>query len=404
MEKRVSWIQNGPIFKRIEGTVKNPEVVPVGIYNLNFNPMGGWCLERIQDKFVFNFKLYGLQKDFVSHVIEAYKGLSGNLGILMNGTKGTGKTVTAKVIANELNLPIILVKSFEDMNQSMIEFISTFNFDCVLFFDEFEKNFSKNDSSILQIMDGAYNSTYRKIFLLTTNETSVNDNLISRPSRIRYLKEFGNLEEEVVLEYLNDNLEDKKYTEDVLSFIDTLEISTIDILKSIVEEINLFGFDKFEQTRQDFNIKTAYYEYSVYRACIDSRILKKFSIEDFVKEVKAYASRKFYIREDFVTEEEYREAVKIQNEKYPHRPSLRNVNYLRKPFKRFKIGDHFGIFDSEAIIKVDLKNNVIITIEDIDMTPDNATYYFYYINNPEASPSLYGKGTSNLEYTCAYYD
>lgn len=404
MEKRVSWIQNGPIFKRIEGTVKNPEVVPVGIYNLNFNPMGGWNLERIQDKFIFNFKLYGLQKDFVSHVIEAYKGLSGNLGILMNGTKGTGKTVTAKVIANELNLPVILVKSFEDMNQSMIEFISTFNFDCVLFFDEFEKNFSRDDSSILQIMDGAYNSTYRKIFLLTTNETSVNDNLISRPSRIRYLKEFGNLEEEVVLEYLNDNLKDKEHAEDVLSFIDTLEISTIDILKSIVEEINLFGFDKFEETRQDFNIKTAYYEYSVYKASVDSAILKKFSIDTFVKEVKAYASRKYYIREDFATDEEYREAVRIQNEKYPHRPNLRSINYLKKPFKRFKVGDHFGIYDSEAIIKIDFKNNVIVTIEDINTPPDHATYYFYYINNPDASPSLYKNSTSNLEFTCAYYD
>ena len=97
---------------------------------------------------------------------------------------------TAKILANKFNLPVIVVKSFGENNTQLIEFLASFNFDCVFFFDEFEKNFSDKDSSILQIMDGVYTSEYRRIFLLTTNETNINDNLISRPSRLRYIRRF----------------------------------------------------------------------------------------------------------------------------------------------------------------------------------------------------------------------
>ena len=201
--ERVSWIQNGSNYKRVEGNVSNVDTVPKGIYNVGLS-MTGWYLERTADEFVFSHKIYGLQSKFMQHVLTAFENTKGNFGILLNGTKGTGKTITAKVLANKFNLPVIVVKSFGENNTGLIEFLASFNFDCVFFFDEFEKNFSDKDSSILQIMDGVYTSEYRRIFLLTTNETNINDNLISRPSRLRYIHEFGNLEPEITREYLND--------------------------------------------------------------------------------------------------------------------------------------------------------------------------------------------------------
>lgn len=121
---------------------------------------------------------YKMQEDFIDHVIKTYNNTEGNLGIMFTGTKGTGKTVTAKELANKLNLPVIIVKDMGDHNQSMIEFLSGIEGDCVLFLDEFEKNFSESDSTILQIMDGVYNSKYRKVFLLTTNAMSINENMV----------------------------------------------------------------------------------------------------------------------------------------------------------------------------------------------------------------------------------
>lgn len=185
------------------------------------------------------FKIYGLESKFIEHVMKTFNSTTRNLGMLFNGVKGTGKTVTAKIIANMMGLPIILVNS---PYPGLANFIANISCPCVLLFDEFEKNFSKeegDDTMLLSIMDGVFNSPYRRVFILTTNELSINDNFIGRPSRIRYRKSFGNLQPEVVIEYLNDNLNDKSRVKEIIEFIDTLEISTIDILKCIVEEVNI---------------------------------------------------------------------------------------------------------------------------------------------------------------------
>ena len=90
------------------------------------------------------------------------------------------------------------------------------------------------------MIDGVYNNS-RKLYILTTNRLTVNENLIGRPGRIRYIQEFRNLPVEAIKEYCADNLRDMSKLDTVLQEIDLLEISTIDILKAIVEEINIFG-------------------------------------------------------------------------------------------------------------------------------------------------------------------
>ena len=201
----IHWLKTNNVFREVEGDFSTIDKLPVGIYNIGLT-MQGWHLEKYADKFTFDYKMYGLQTEFCEHVLKTYKNTTGNFGIMLTGTKGTGKTVTAKTLANEFNLPVIIVKDMGSSNQAMIEFLSSLNFDCVLFLDEFEKNFSDKDSTILQIMDGVYNIGYRKIFLLTTNLMTVNENLIGRPSRIRYVKKFGNLDIKTVESYLDDEL------------------------------------------------------------------------------------------------------------------------------------------------------------------------------------------------------
>ena len=91
-------------------------------------------------------------------------------------------------------------------------------------------------------MDGVYNADHCHIFILTTNQLKINDNLISRPSRIRYLKSFGDvISRQILEEFVDDALEDKGKKEEIMEFIDTLSMATIDIVKSIVEEVNIHG-------------------------------------------------------------------------------------------------------------------------------------------------------------------
>lgn len=388
---KISWLQSNNTFKKVEGDFSTVDTIPVGVYNIGLS-MSGWYLEKYADKFTFNYKMYGLQTEFCEHVLKTYKNTNGNFGIMLTGTKGTGKTVTAKTLANDFNLPIIIVKDMGDTNQAMIEFFGGFNFDCVLFFDEFEKNFSEKDSTILQIMDGVYSSEYRKIFLLTTNEMSINENLVGRPSRIRYVRRFGNLELKTVEEYLDDNLEVPEARQELIDFIDTLTISTIDILKTIVNEVNIHGIKGLMKAKEFFNVSTLEYHYNCYRGyCTDSimyndNLRNKFNIETFLRDVDHYINP--MLAPDFMNKKDentWTDAERTEAKEYYdyRRTTFGSISYVycctNCKIKNLKIGDEFN---EEEIVAIDLKNNVIVTIYD--------NYcYFYYVKNPDAKPSLY---------------
>lgn len=272
MNNNKVYLKKGNIYTFGERNFSVLDTLDDGIYCVRQEPNTGILfLERIADSFHFGFKLYGLDNDLVRHVLDTYnkQEVKKNLGILLNGEKGTGKTVTAKYIANQLGLPVILCDTPYD---GLADFLAQISHDCVFFFDEFEKNFrtdcigdDKNcaGESLLSIMDGTYNGDYCHVFILTTNTLNVNDNLICRPSRIRYLKSFKNvLDRNVLSEFLDDNLIYKEYKQDIIDFVETLTFATIDIVKSIVEEINIHN-RPIESFKRFFNVKEASFVYYI---------------------------------------------------------------------------------------------------------------------------------------------
>lgn len=387
---KISWLQRGNSYSRVEGEYNTVDKLPVGIYNINFHPMLGWSVMKYASSFVFDYKVYGLQNDFIQYVLKTFQNTVGNLGILLNGVRGSGKTVSAKVLANLLNLPVIIVKDMGEHNQDMIEYLSSFNFDCVLFFDEFEKNFSEKDSTVLQIMDGVYNIGYRKIFLMTTNSLNVNENLLDRPSRIRYVKQFGNLELPVVKEFLEDNLQDKSCTNELIEFIDTLKISTIDILKAIVNEVNIHGVEAFKKAKKFFNVSTSTYEYTCIGGYLEKGALQGLKeskgdlIKLFIKQSEQFLNPEACPVKDVTTMTE--DERKAYDAWYENRRKDFNGfgrRYIKSDtkFKNLKVGDNWD--NDETIIQIDYKKGVVVT------EYDNTEVYFYYVTNPDNRPSLY---------------
>lgn len=395
---RISWINTGSSYRRMEGDIINIPTVPPGIYEVQLD-LSGWSLQRTADSFVFPYKVYNLQREFLDHVKNTYKAINGNIGVLFNGTRGTGKSVSAKILANELNLPVIIVKSMGDNNDGQISYLSSFNFDCIFFFDEFEKQFNERDCSILQFMDGVYTSEYRRIFLLTTNDLTVNENLLSRPSRIRYVREFGNLEREIVEEYLNDNLVDQSCKDELIDYVDTLTISTIDILKSIVEEVNIHGIEQFLKIKKSFNVATAVYNYRVIRGYINSRIVEKvqYNIDKFIDEAGRY-DKKWQLAQERDTaismcknETERKKVIEEFNALLRYEASLDryNVDDEDKPWD--KLIPNRDEFNGELVIGVDKEKKVVVTL-------DNEFFGFYFIMNPDEKPSLYKERKFNYDY------
>lgn len=380
------WVQTNDIFRKMSGPLTSFDSLPKGIYKVDISQdTGEFYLKFLMDKFEFNYKLYDLQSDFINHVLKTFANTTGNLGILLNGTKGTGKTICAKMIANEMNLPIIIVQNMSKNNVDLMTWLSTeINFDCIFFFDEYEKTFGEN-SSILSFMDGVYNQPTRKVFLLTTNTLDIDDNLINRPSRIRYLKTFGNLSREIVADYLNDNLIDKSHTNDILDFVDTLTISTIDILKTIVQEINIHGYDEFMKIRKSFNIQTEKYTYRCTLGYVNlgESNISNTSITEFLKTKKncydkiVPAPNEYNFKDSSDYDKAYDEwSSKYQSDKY-------SFNYteveVEKKLQNLSKGD---IFNNDKIIDIDLKHQVVVAV-------DSNFINFYYVNNPNTKPSLW---------------
>lgn len=252
--------------------------LPVGVYKIVIPQMAPAYLYKEMDSFTFNYKLYDVKKSLVDRVHKTYHNTTGNLGVLLNGVKGTGKSVTAKLICNKLNLPVILIDNSSPM---YLEFINSIKCDVVVFVDEFEKVYDtkeKEDSRLLSYMDGAKACDYRRVFVLTSNHKYINENLLQRPGRLRYLVEYGDLSKEVITEIVDDLLVHTSLRDVCIEFISKLDIITIDIVKAVLNEVNIHNENPTE-FEDIFNVQKGEHDvYNVYELNEKSEILLRLNV------------------------------------------------------------------------------------------------------------------------------
>ena len=221
-----------------------------GVYRLEQDMFERLYLRKIYSEFTFDYKIYGLETSFVNRVLKTYENTTGNLGILLNGVRGTGKTVSSKIIANKLNQPTVVI---DVPFNGTVDFLSSIPQDITVFLDEYEKTFNES-STMLTIMDGVLNSDNRRVFLLTTNDLFVDRNLLQRPSRIRYMKSYEDLSPRVVEEIVDDFLMHTEFKTDMLKFISCLELITVDVVKAIIQETNIHKESPYDFAEL-FNVK-----------------------------------------------------------------------------------------------------------------------------------------------------
>jgi SpoVK/Ycf46/Vps4 family AAA+-type ATPase len=217
--------------------------------------MAGYYLTRISDNFKMPAKIYGDVNTFANRIISTYTDRCSrhlNTGVLFSGIKGSGKTLQAKTIANNLvkNMPVIMVNTGFGPS-SLSGFLNSIDTECCVIFDEFEKNYSTNneedrDSTAVQngfltMLDGTADSN--KLFIFTCNDLSkVNDYLLNRPGRIFYHFKFDALSEDTLIAYANEKLNNQDYIDDLQIIKSRLDDAfTFDIMQSIIEESNRFN-------------------------------------------------------------------------------------------------------------------------------------------------------------------
>lgn len=237
--------------------VKTFKRLPIASYDVQFNKMTGFYLTYRNDLVANEEKIYGDHERKVNKVINSFKIADRNLGIILSGQKGIGKSLFARILAQktiEVGMPVITVAGYIP---GVADFISSIEQECLVIFDEFEKTFSKHDDfdpqeEMLSLFDGMDNG--KKLFCITCNEVSkLNSYLLNRPGRFHYHFQITNPSDVEIREYLTDKLkpEYQDAIDRVVNFSRTIHM-TYDFLRAIVFELNQ-GYD-LEEALGDLNI------------------------------------------------------------------------------------------------------------------------------------------------------
>jgi hypothetical protein len=237
----MSVVQSGQKFQfsNVTGTY---DKLPVGNYLLKYDQREGFYLIKKED-FILPKKVYG-DHSIVHRWLKSWDNNSTkNMGILLKGVKGSGKTITAQLFCVESNLPVIIINEhFSDSD--FVDFLTNPELgECIIFIDEFEKTFKNNDQQqeLLSLMDGNYSTNL--IFLLTVNEDRLTDYMVNRLNRIKYCKSYDDLDFEVMEQVIEDLLVNKSHKQSIYQFFDKVNIRTFDLLVNLIKEMNLFNED-----------------------------------------------------------------------------------------------------------------------------------------------------------------
>lgn len=250
-----TFIKNGSIFKvRNEEDEDVHKLLPADTYTVQ-QSLTGFYLQKI-DKFDNPKKIYGDVLKNTDRILNTFHKRSSSTGVLLSGEKGSGKTLLAKNISLEglkLNLPSILVNqpfTGDDFNK----FLQDIEQPCVILFDEFEKVYpSHHQEAILSLLDGMFSS--KKLFLFTCNDAGrIDYHMKNRPGRIFYFLEYKGVEKEFIVEYCNDNLNNKSYIPAITRLPLVFNPFNFDMLKALVEEMNRYN-ESPEEVLKILNIR-----------------------------------------------------------------------------------------------------------------------------------------------------
>lgn len=239
-------IESNGVFS-IGGFTATHDKLPVGVYLLKFDPKAGYFLNKKPD-FILPKKVYGDHSVIHRWITSYNENSEKNLGIILSGQKGTGKTITAQKFCIEAQKPVIIINEAYE-GSDFIDFITSFE-DVIIFIDEFEKvypegyNAKVSSADFLSMMDGNYQT--KLIFLLTVNKFTINEYLVNRLNRVKYRKHYMNLEQEVIEEVIEDFLDNKEHKESIYKFFEKVNMCTFDLLINIIKEMNLFKEDALQ--------------------------------------------------------------------------------------------------------------------------------------------------------------
>ncbi len=241
-------------FPSSDGKMDVHDVLPPGNYTVCKNPCGADYYFEEAEPFDLPAKIYGKTEQWSKRILTSFRAETHQTGVLLSGTKGSGKTLLAKHLAVSSGLPVLLVNQpFAD--DRFLQTIQAIQQPAVILFDEFEKVYDKDDQeSVLTLFDGVYTATNKLMILTCNHRHAVQQHFHNRPGRLRYAIEFRGLDAAFIRAYCIDNLVDGAYVHDVLKLAWSCHEFNFDMLQAVVRELNTYGGTVVE-TVEILNVK-----------------------------------------------------------------------------------------------------------------------------------------------------
>ncbi len=243
--------------------VQTYKILPPGAYKVEFSKMAGFSLS-IHNDLLVKEKMYGNSYKKADKVMNTFNHLDRNMGVILSGPKGVGKTMFARRLAElgkEQGLPLILVDA---PYPGIEDFIESIEQECIVLFDEFEKTFRKAKEEeggpqerLLSLFDGIDGG--KKLYVITCNKVSgLNEYFLNRPGRFHYHFILSTPTGDEVREYMEDNLDGdaRKYINNIVT-LSSMSAFTYDVLRAIAFELNLGN--SLSETMMDLNIERERY-------------------------------------------------------------------------------------------------------------------------------------------------
>jgi len=251
-------ISTGSKYDIYPDDLKSYDRLPADYYMVRFHPKKGFYLEKYSEFQMTESKIYGIHLEKVNKVLESFSVFNRNLGVILSGDKGIGKSLFARLLgrkAVDKGIPVIIVEGFIE---GIGSFIDSIDQEVLVLFDEFDKTFARGredvdpQASMLSLFDGVAQG--KKLFVVTCNELrGLNGFLVNRPGRFHYHFRFEYPSAEDIRNYLRDKLIPDAHSEieEVVNFSKRVALN-FDCLRAIAFELNLG--QNFATAISDLNI------------------------------------------------------------------------------------------------------------------------------------------------------